>query len=285
MPGVLSRLVTGLARATRLGAGRAADTAPLSGYAHHRHEIPLVDPLNDDDLAELNRVLGWRAFTVDRHGRRFGGVAWKGKRAEAQPVPDRRIALMNDRFQLANQQVLELGCFEGIHTVGLSLFGARVTAVDGRIENVVKTIVRSAMYECHPRVFKYDVEQVPADADLLAADLVHHVGVLYHLKDPVRHLLDLGRYVRRGVMLDTHYADEAQAGLSYVVEGTTYRYKLYRELGRADAFSGLYEHSKWLPLSTIVALLRDAGFPEVEVVEQRQERNGPRVLLFASRMR
>jgi hypothetical protein len=29
-------------------------------------------------LAELNALLCWRAFTVDRQGRRFGGVAWAG---------------------------------------------------------------------------------------------------------------------------------------------------------------------------------------------------------------
>lgn len=281
MPGILSRLAIGLGR---LRPGRRVGApALLAGDVQHRHEIPLVDPLSDEDLAELNGLLGWHAFTVDRHGRRFGGVAWAGKRDQPQVVPDRRIVLMDKRFHLADKHVLEFGCFEGIHTVGLSLFGAKVTAVDGRIENVVRTIVRAAMYDCHPRVLKWDVERVPADAALLGADLLHHVGVLYHLKNPVRHLLDVGRYIRLGVMLDTHFAGDGEADLTYAVEGREYRYKLYRELGRADAFSGLYEHSKWLALGTIVDLLRESGFPHVDIVETRQERNGPRVLLFASR--
>jgi len=58
---------------------------------------------------------------------------------------------------------------------------------------------------------------------------------------------------------------------------------MYRELGHDDAFSGLSAHSKWLPLDVIVALLRETGLGQVEVVETRQERNGPRVLLLASR--
>jgi hypothetical protein len=85
------------------------------------------------------------------------------------------------------------------------------------------------------------------------------------------------------VMLDTHYAADGESRLSYEVQGKGYRYKPYRELGHQDAFSGLYPHSKWLPLDAIVALLQETGFRRVEVVEARQERNGPRVLLFASR--
>jgi len=109
------------------------------------------------------------------------------------------------------------------------------------------------------------------------------VGVLYHLKDPVRHLLEIGRYIRAGVMLDTHYAEEAEARLTYQVDGREFRYKRYGELGHEDVFSGLYPHSKWLPLPTIVSLLEETGFGRVDVVETRAERNGPRVLLFAAR--
>lgn len=272
----------------RLAGARTARRAlpaspPLGGYQEHRHDIPFVDPLTDEELAELNGLLPWRSFTVDRHGRRFGAAAWQGKRDRPQEVPDRRIVLMNERFALADKHVLEFGCFEGIHTVGLARFAARVTAVDGRVENVTKTIVRAAFYGCHPTVFKYDVEQAPVQADFLRADVLHHVGVLYHLYDPVRHLLAIGRYIRLGVMLDTHYATEGEARLAYEVDGRQFRYKSYRELGRADVFSGLNEQSKWLTLEAIIGLLRDAGFPRVEVAELREERNGPRALLFAGR--
>jgi SAM-dependent methyltransferase len=278
------RVLSRLGRAIGFQARRAAPSAPpLAGYSEHRQEIPFVDPLSDEDLTELNNLLRWHSFTVDRHGRRFGGVAWAGKRDRPQAIPDPRIVLMNERFDLSDKHVLEFGCFEGIHTIGLARFARRVTAVDGRVENVAKTIVRAAMYGCSPTVFKYDVEKAPVDADLLRSDVLHHVGVLYHLTDPVRHLLELGRYIRLGVMLDTHYAGEGDALESYEVDGRWFRYKLYRELGHQDVFSGLYAHSKWLPLDAIVGLLRETGFRDVEVVETRQERNGLRVLLFAER--
>jgi SAM-dependent methyltransferase len=277
-------VLTGLGRAMRLPArGSVPEALPLGGYSEHRHEIRFVDPLSDEDLTELNELFRWHAFTVDRHGRRFGGVAWRGKRDRPQVIPDPRIVLMNERFDLGDKHVLEFGCFEGIHTVGLAKFAARVTAVDGRIENVAKTIVRAAMYGSSPTVFKHDVETVPVDPELMGADVLHHVGVLYHLTDPVRHLLELGRYIRIGVLLDTHYATDDEAVQAYEVHGRSFRYKQYHELGHDDVFSGLYAHSKWLRLDDIVGLLQETGFRNVEVVETRQERNGPRVMLFAGR--
>jgi 2-polyprenyl-3-methyl-5-hydroxy-6-metoxy-1,4-benzoquinol methylase len=258
-------------------------SVPQAGYTERRHEIPLVDVLRDQDLAELNELLPWHAFTVDRHGRRFGGVAWSGKRDRPEEVPDRRVLLLHERFGLADKHVLEFGCFEGIHTVGLCRFAQKVTAVDVRIENVVKTIVRTAFYGYSPTVFQHDVEDGSARSDLLRADILHHVGVLYHLKDPVRHLLALGKHIGLGVMLDTHYALPDEATLSYAVNGTEYSYKRFREGGAADVFSGVHSHSKWLSLDVIAGLLKESGFGTIEMVETRAERNGPRVLLFASR--
>jgi SAM-dependent methyltransferase len=263
--------------------GLAHRSPPLRGYTEHRHEIAYVDPLSDDDLSRLNDLMPWKAFTVDRHGRRFGGVAWPGKRDRPQPVPDRRALLLEERFKLADKHVLEIGCFEGIHTVGLMRFAAEVTAVDGRIENVAKTILRTALYGYHPRVFVHDVDRVPPTYDNLHADVLHHVGVLYHLRDPVRHLLEIGRYIRLGVMLDSHYALDEEAQRVYEVNGQEYRYKLFQEQGRADVFSGLGASSKWLPLGVITDLLQRSGFADVEVLETRRERNGPRVLLVARR--
>lgn len=280
----MKRALSSLAQAIRLKGRRLVRGAPpLAGYLEHRQEIAFVDPLSDADLTELNRLLRWNSFVVDRHGRRFGGVAWQGKRDRPEIIPDPRIVLLNERFALADKHVIEFGCFEGGHTIALSTFAGRVTAVDGRMENVVKTIVRTALFGYHPTVFKYDLEQLPAQVELLGADVLHHVGVLYHLADPVRHLLEIGRYIRLGLMLDTHHASEDAARSSYVVNGTRFRYQRYQELGHKDVFSGMRAHSKWITLDDIVGLLRQAGFPRVEVVQSRVERNGPRVLLFASR--
>jgi 2-polyprenyl-3-methyl-5-hydroxy-6-metoxy-1,4-benzoquinol methylase len=242
----------------------------------------LIDRLSDDDLERLNDLLPWRAFTVDSRGRPFGGSAWRGKRDRPSELPDRRILLFHERFDLSDKHVLEVGCFEGIHTIAICRLAGRVTAVDARVENVAKTIVRCGLFDVRPRVAVCDVEAVEDD-DLLHADLCHHVGVLYHLEDPVTHLRRLGTWISRGVMLDTHYARDEDASEEYAVGGERFRYRPYREGGRRDVFSGIRPSSKWLRLDDIQVLLRGVGFETVEIVEQREERNGPRVLLFAER--
>jgi hypothetical protein len=150
---------------------------------------------------------------------------------------------------------------------------------------VVKTIVRCAFHGCHPNVFTCDIEAPASRAELAAlnVDLVHHVGVLYHLRDPFSHLLSLGAIAAEGLMLDTHVAPADRATDEAVVNGEAYRYMRYAEGGRAEAFSGMHDHAKWMPLDTLVNLLRRAGFSSVDVVEERMDSNGPRVLIVAGR--
>jgi 2-polyprenyl-3-methyl-5-hydroxy-6-metoxy-1,4-benzoquinol methylase len=265
------------------GLRRLGRPALRKSYDDGRTRSEFVDELSGEDLKRLNELLPWRAFTVDAHGRGFGGTAWRGKRDRPAVLPDPRIERFHRHFDLSDKHVLEIGCFEGIHTIALSRLAARVTAVDARVENVVKTIVRCAFFDERPRVFTYDVECGDDADESVHADLCHHVGVLYHLDDPVRHLRRLGAWIGQGVMLDTHYARAEEATESYDVDGETFPYKRYREFGRGDVFSGLRPHSKWLLLDDMTEILRTAGFSSVDVVETREERNGPRVLLFAER--
>lgn len=255
-------------------------SAPKSGYTPGA-PAPRLDSLSDDDLDRLNRLLPWQAFTVDGRGRRLGNIAWSGKRTEPQPIPDRRIELLDQEFGLSDKTVLEIGCFEGIHTIGLARLARSVHAVDSRLENVVKTIVRASLYGCSPSVTVCNVEENPLPVGDLRSDIVHHVGVLYHLKDPVAHLRVLPGLTRVGLMLDTHVARPEQAGKSYTSVSKIYRYREFQESGHVDPFSGMYSQSKWLLLEDIVNLLKEGGFESVRVAEERDEPNGLRVLLFA----
>jgi SAM-dependent methyltransferase len=253
-------------------------------YEEGRVPTPFVELLDDDDLRRLNELLPWHCFTVDGKGRPFGRPAWEGKRADPQPIPEWRIPMFDERFGLAGKHVLEVGCFEGVHTIALADRAARVTAIDGRVENVVKTIVRCAFFDRHPTVFACDLESPQAPPELLRADLCAHIGVLYHLTDPVGHLRELGDWVGEGLMLDTHYALPEEVTGEYESQRATYRYKRWAE-EREDPISGMREHAKWLLLDDLVEVLERAGFHGVEIAEQREERNGARVLLFAERSR
>lgn len=256
---------------------------PLTGFDRGRVRVPVVENLSDDELQELNALLPWKCFVVDSEGRRFGQPASATKRNGPSTIPDRRIVMLNERFNLKELTVLELGCFEGIHTTALAGFARHVTACDSRVANVAKTAVRCAMFQVPVILFVWDVEKPLPPGQDANCDVLHHVGVLYHLLDPVSHLRMISPYVRRGIMLDTHYATPESATESYEVDGRTYAYRRYREGGLADPFSGMYPAARWLLLADLVALLKELGFPIVDVVEDRQERNGPRCLIVAER--
>lgn len=265
----------------RISRRRHSGALPRRGFPASAVGPCPVDELRDSDLEVFNSLLEWNCFSVDSNGRRVGSTAWGGKRSEPQEVPDRRILDLDSRIDLASRSVLEIGCFEGIHTIGLASRGASVTGVDARVENVVKTIVRSNFYGFRPEVLVCDVESDLSD--VLGGrrfDVIHHVGVLYHLKDPVQHLFDLAQ-LSGNLMLDTHVARSPEVDSEYTSNGWTVPYRRYSEHGRRDVFSGMYDHAKWLTLPDLVDVLESAGFRDPEVAEVRQERNGERVLIFA----
>lgn len=255
----------------------------FSGYADGRIDSGHVEFMSDGELQRLNDLLPWMCFTVDRSGRRFGNMAWEAKRDAPQKIPDERIELLHKLFNLADKSVLEVGCFEGVHTIALSKYAKEVYAIDSRIENVVKTIVRSNLFGFKPSVLVCDLEKNEESGRLPKVDVLHHVGVLYHLKDPVTHLSRLGEIVRDGMLLDTHYATDEMINSAYDVQGRTFRYYKYEEGGRDEVFSGMYDHAKWLSLADIRDILGEMGFTDIRVHKDEIQRNGPRVTLFAAR--
>lgn len=245
--------------------------------------IPGVDGLPDGELKRLNSMLPWAAFVLDSKGREFGAAYSPTKRNVPQEMPDARIIELDRRMTLADKTVLELGCFEGIHTSALAMRAKHVLGCDSRIENVVKTIVRCAMYNMSPHIFRWDAEEAPPASISLDCDVLHHVGVLYHLTDPVSHLRLLLPKVKFGVMLDTQVAPEKGETKEYVSGGEVYRYYHYREAGRDAPFAGMLDHAKWLFVDDIVRLLKSESFLNVDVVSVIENRNGPRLLLYATR--
>lgn len=252
---------------------------PLAGHEGPRNVIACIEGLEDEDLVKLNRLLSWHTFVLDSKGRRFGDIAWAGKRDTAQVIPDPRISLLDEIFDLNHKHVLEIGCFEGIHTIALAQRAQRVTALDARIENVVKTIVRLGLFGEHAQVLPWNVEERSIQS-FEEVDVVHHVGVLYHLTDPVAQISDVAKTARLGIMLDTHYCLPSEVDDVYTSAGESFSFKRYEEGRRRGVFSGMSSFARWLLLDDIERLVTGAGFKIVEK-RTRLERNGPRVLLIA----
>ena len=237
--------------------------------------------LSDEQVLQLNLLLPWAAVTLDEDGRHIGSPWSDIKRATPQSLLDKRHVALNRIYPFAGKHILEVGCFEGIHTISCLSLGARVTAVEGRIENLLKTLTRLWCYGFRADVARWDLEE-DAPANIPAAwDLLHHVGVLYHLSDPVRHLQHVLARTGEAVLLDTHVAtDAAAANASYDVDGKSYAYYHHHE-NTSSPFAGVRDHAKWILVEDIQALLEAAGFNDIRMYSDRIERNGRRITLWA----
>lgn len=163
-----------------------------------------------------------------------------------------------ERFDLAGKTVLDVGCNEGQHAKLLTGLGATVMGVDAR-----KSHVESAK------------KAVP-DAVFIVADLEHwtfpfvdacwHSGLLYHLFEPEHHARRCWPQVRKCMYLSTHYSPR---------NGNVTRLESPRE-----PRAGVRPYSTWLTRTRLLELCED-HFPHVEVLDDRIERHGPRIELYA----
>jgi len=262
---------------------RREDKLPVSGFTPTLIGPSQLEHLSDDDFSRINEILPWKCFTSDGHGRRFGNLAWKGKRDNLQSIPDPRIVELDRLFNLSDKSVLELGCFEGVHTLGIALKAESIFAVDSRIENVIKTIVRANLYGFKPSVSVCDLEKNEDVKRLPTVDIIHHVGVLYHLTDPISHLIQIGKLAQYGFLLDTHYATDEMATHQFDEPHSSYKYYIHREHGRDEVFSGMYDHAKWLKLNDIKEILSQIGFSDIVVYKDDKKQFAPRVTIYAAR--
>lgn len=233
------------------------------------------------ELDEINKMLSWYAGTALPDGRLLGKLEVRPeKRANVQPIPDKRIVMLNEKLDLRNKSILEVGCFEGIHTVGLRMFSDNVTAIDIRPVNVVKTLTRLAYHGTYAKVFQMDVERLNNQFGVF--DVLFHCGVLYHLIDPAEHIQEISGMCQF-LFLDTHVEDAERATQVRTINGQDYWGAYHDEGGWVDPFSGKDKKAFWLKQESLIALLTKAGFNNIEVLQKRDERNGPRISLLASR--
>jgi SAM-dependent methyltransferase len=254
--------------------------------------VPRLVSFDEGNLERLNALLPWSSF-VTLGKRRVVGAPWSAtKRHAATIYPDRLIEQLNRLVPLAGMSVLELGCFEGHQSLNLARHGAEVWAIDGRIENVIKTLVRVwlAGQERKVTVQLLDLERTTMREQLAALgrsepfDLVHHRGVLYHLSDPVANLVQCGEITRKHLYLHTQIAAPAQADTELRHATGSYEVFRYREASSEYApFAGITPYAHWLTRASLERLLTNIGFPKIKVLAELEERNGLRLELIASR--
>jgi hypothetical protein len=185
------------------------------------------------------------------------------------------IEWLAERWSFDGSTVLELGAYNGRNTWQLSVAGAKVQAIEPRIENVEAWGVQCRPFQglvrAAPVIWHGTLEDSPASGH---SDLIFHCGVLYHLADPITHLKRLPPLSPR-LYLNTHVAPVDQAGET--LHGFPGRY--HAEPTRCTR-AGLDPQSFWLTRQALFDALHQTGYDSVHVVTDKMERNGPRIGLW-----
>lgn len=249
--------------------------------------------IGPEALARLNVLLPWTSFNcLEGEGRLLGSAYSPTKRAQAQRLPDKAVERLNKLVSLRELSVLEVGCYEGHHTASLAHYAQSVWAFDGRIENVVKTLVRLWVLGLDRSVVVnlLDIEGDPVKEQLARLgrsapfDLIHHRGVLYHLSRPIEHLVDIASLCSRHIYLHTQIAKEEQVNATYKSDFGDFEAFGYKEPERSySPFAGMTERALWLTRAGVLKVLRHLGFEDIQVLGEREERNGLRIELIATR--
>jgi tRNA (mo5U34)-methyltransferase len=133
-------------------------------------------------LGTLRELIPWRKGPYDLYGIKIDTEwrsDWKWNRLKDH------IAPLNHRL------VLDVGCGNGYHC--WRMFGAgakRVVGIDPLLLNVIQFQLVKSLYGSAPvNVLPFGIEALPAG--LKAFDTVFSMGVLYHRRSPIDHLLEL----------------------------------------------------------------------------------------------
>lgn len=175
-----------------------ADTVRASG----------ADPLYPNQRTVIEKLLmqlhPWRKGPFSLHGVYVDSEwrsDWKWRRLEQHISP------------LAGRSVLDVGCGNGYHCWRMVGAGARLAVgIDPTQLYLAQFLaVRHFLGTEHPvHVLPFSTDAMPED--LKAFDSVFSMGVLYHRRSPIDHLLDLKSYLRRGgeLVLETLVIEGAE---------------------------------------------------------------------------
>lgn len=222
--------------------------------------------LSSKIINEVNEILPWHTKTCILDDIILGKTQSQNKRNYLEKIPDDRITKLNDLLDLSDKKILEIGCLEGSHTLGLLKYAKDVVSIDCRPVNVIKTLTRLSFHGKSAGVFCFNADDLTID-NYGFYDVIFHCGVLYHLKDPVSHLQNIFKMCNY-IFLDTHVTNKEN--------------KIMPENNWSAPFAGKDDTALWLSIDNLEELCEENGFI-IEKLEKRNERNGLRVSWLLSK--
>jgi len=250
--------------------------------------------LDPESLHTLNCLLPWSSYNKLEGSMIIGSAYTSHKRSAPHRIPDKHVDVIQESCDLKGDcSAIEFGCFEGHYTASLATIFQKVYGLDSRIENVVKTLVRCWFLGLEDKVsvdlINLETENLvqfyQARYQLDTIDLAHHRGVLYHLADPVAHLIDVSNLCKKYLYLHTQYASPEQAVSDYESSLGNYQVFKYTEKSINYApFAGMVSQAIWLQKSDLFSILKQLGFTQIKEISDTQERNGCRIELIAAKI-
>ena len=158
------------------------------------------------------------------------------------------------------EDALDIACATGRFSFRLALAGVpRVRGVEIRPQQIAQCeLLRDADRRFAERDLRFEHEPESADAPGFRAgeeyDLVLSMGLLYHLTNPVQHLVNLARLTRKAALVSTFAHRQMRGAWELVLED-------------AGLMTKAAEGVSWIPhFADVPDLLRRAGFSRVTLL-------------------
>src|SRR5438132_2247529 len=198
----------------------------------------------------------------------------RGKDADVNPYRlQRLVRMITDLYGSFNGlRVLDIGSFEGAHSIEFALRGSQVLGVEGRDANLAKArFAQEILGLTNVEFVKDDVRNISVDK-YGQFDVVLCSGILYHLDEPdIFTFLDsVASVVRKCAIIDTHISVLPEQKVSF--RGEDYFGLFYieypqkpseEEEGKAVGASIGNLKSFWLTRPSLYNFLSRVGFTSV----------------------
>lgn len=193
---------------------------------------------------QLRRFMPWRKGPFNIHGVMIDSE-WRS---------DWKWDRLKDHIQpLKNRLVLDVGCGNGYHCWRIAGAGARAALGIDPTPLYVMQYLAVQHFACSPKVFVLPVALESLPSDLHAFDTVFSMGVLYHRRSPIDHLLELRNCLKPGgeLVLETLVVDGAE-GVTLMPED---RYACMRNVWFIPS------------CATLEGWLRRCGFRDIRLID------------------
>lgn len=215
---------------------------------------PLIGRADDLAEADRNRLQG---LLMQLHPWRKGPFDVFGVHIDSEWRSDLKWQRLAERIApLPGRLILDVGGGNGYYALRMAGAGARfVLSIDPTwLFNIQFMAIRHYLPRVSAHVAPLGIEQLPQNMGVF--DTVFSMGVLYHRRSPIAHLLELGAALRPGgqLVLETLVIELGQCGgMVLVPEGR------YAKMRNVWFIPGIAVLERWLQV---------AGFTDITIIDQ-----------------